>query len=58
MVRRWQPNRLCHTRNTEIRRAYGTEGARVVLGHTKLNTTEIYSERDLAEAASIMRKMG
>ena len=55
---RWSPNRLRHTAATAIRKAHGAEKARVVLGHAKLSTTEIYAERDLAEAASIMRKMG
>jgi integrase len=57
-ARRWSPNQLRHTTATAIRKVHGAEKARVVLGHSKLNTVEIYAERDLAEAASIMRKMG
>jgi integrase len=55
---RWAPNRLRHTGATALRKALGAEKAQVVLGHAKLSTAEIYAERDLAEAASIMRKMG
>lgn len=55
---RWRPNRLRHTAATAVRKQYGLEKARVVLGHSKTTTTEIYAERDQAEAASIMRKMG
>jgi integrase len=55
---RWSPNQIRHTTGTELRRKYGLEGAQVVLGHRKADTTQLYAERDLAKAAEIMREVG
>ncbi len=55
---RWSPNRLRHTAATEIRKRFGLEGAQVVLGHSKPNTTLIYAERDLEKAAAVIRQIG
>ena len=54
----WAPNRLRHTRATELRKLFGIEAVRTVLGHSRLNTSEIYAERDLAEVRRIMRQVG
>ena len=40
----WTPNRLRHNAATRFRKKYGIEIARILLGHRKLNTTEIYAE--------------
>ncbi len=55
---RWSPGQLRHSAGTEIRKKYGLEGAQVVLGHRKADTTQIYAERDLAKAAAIIREVG
>jgi integrase len=58
-VERWHPNQLRHTAATEIRRECGSaEAAQVILGHSRLNTTEIYAERDMSRAKQIMRQIG
>lgn len=57
-VTRWAPNRLRHTAATELRKAYGIEVARAVLGHSHLNTTEIYGEVDQQMVEKIMRERG
>ena len=54
----WGPNRLRHTAATRIRARYGIETARTVLGHQATSTTEIYAERDVATAATIMLEIG
>ena len=54
----WAPNRLRHTRATEVRRMYGLEAAQVILGHAKADVTQVYAERDSALAADIMSKIG
>lgn len=46
----WSPNQLRHARATELNRLVGIQTASAVLGHTRLNTTEVYAQRD-AEAA-------
>lgn len=55
---RWHPHQLRHTKATEIRRAFDTEAAQVILGHSKPDTTIIYAERDLDKARDVMRKIG
>lgn len=54
----WHPHRLRHNAATTLRREYGIEVARVILGHGTLNTTEIYAEADRTKAAEVMRKIG
>ncbi len=55
---RWSPLQLRHTAATAIRAKYGVEAARVILGHTRVETTQIYAERDLTRAAQIVAEMG
>lgn len=55
---RWHPNQLRHTAATAIRREHGIEAARVILGHSKLTTTEIYAEADQVKAAEVMARIG
>ncbi|MFG0315797.1 MAG: tyrosine-type recombinase/integrase, partial [Planctomycetota bacterium JB042] len=54
----WTPNQLRHTAATAIRRRYGIEAARVLLGHATLSTSEIYAEVDETAAKRIMDEMG
>lgn len=54
----WHPNQLRHSMGTEVWRKHGAEGARVVLGHAHIKTTELYAKRDLELALEIARKMG
>lgn len=54
----WSPNKLRHTAATELRRRFGVEHAKVVLGNSRVETTQIYAERDLAMAAEIMEQVG
>jgi hypothetical protein len=49
---------LRHTAATAIRSKYGVEAGKVVLGHTKVETTQIYAERDLGKAQEIMAEIG
>ena len=55
---RWAPNRLRHTRATDIRKTHGLEAAQVVLGHSRADITQVYAERDEAKAAAVMRDVG
>ena len=52
-VPKWTPGQLRHNAGTKIRRKYGIEAARLVLGHQSASTTEIYAEKDAEEAARI-----
>ena len=54
----WSPHQLRHTRATMIRRDFGLEAAKAVLGHADTKVTEIYAERDLDRATEVMRAIG
>jgi integrase len=54
----WSPLQLRHTAATLIRAKYGVEAAKAILGHTRVETSQIYAERDLAAAEKIMREIG
>jgi integrase len=54
---RWHPNRLRHSRATELRR-YGLDVVKTILGHSKVETTQIYSEKDMAAAMEVVSKIG
>lgn len=55
---RWSPNQLRHNAATSLRKEFGIAAARVVLGHSSADVTEIYAELDLAKAAEIMSRVG
>jgi integrase len=54
---RWHPNQLRHTRATELRH-HGLDIVKTILGHRRVETTQIYSEKDLAAAMELMAKIG
>jgi integrase len=53
----WSPNRLRHNRATELRR-HGLDLAKTILGHSKIETTLIYAEKDLESAKTLMAEIG
>ncbi len=52
-VPEWSPLQLRHTAGTRLRAEYGVEVAKVILGHSKVETAQIYAERDLNRAEQI-----
>jgi integrase len=54
---RWHPNWLRHSRATELR-PHGLDLVKTILGHSKVETTQIYSEKDLAAAMELVAKIG
>jgi integrase len=57
-VPHWHPNQLRHAAATRIRREFGLDAARAVLGHHSIVTAKAYVELDEAKAAEIMRRIG
>ena len=57
-IESWTPYQLRHSAATIIRKKYGIEAARVVLGHKNLSTTEIYAEADRESAIEAMKEIG
>lgn len=57
-VDHWTPNRLRHARATELRAAFGLDTAGAVLGHTRLETTQIYAEQARTRAVEAALRSG
>jgi integrase len=57
-VQEWGPNRLRHTRATELARENGIEKTAVVLGHSDIRSTQRYAKKEAATAAALMRQLG
>jgi integrase len=55
---RWFPHQLRHAKGTEIRREFGLDEARAVLGHRSPTVTELYAELDAGKAAEVMEQLG
>lgn len=54
---RWHPNQLRHSRATELR-SHGLDVVKTILGHSRLETTQVYSEKDMAAAMELVSKIG
>ena len=57
-IAHWHPHQLRHAAATRIRKQYGLEAARVMLGHKSLAVTEVYAEQDAAKVEEIARRVG
>jgi integrase len=54
----WHPNQLRHNAATRLRKEFGLDVARAVLGHSSPVVTEVYAELDGAKAAEAMERVG
>ncbi len=54
----WGPGRLRHNAATMIRREFGLDAARAVLGHSTPAVTAVYAEADMEKAAEAMERLG
>ena len=54
----WHPHQLRHTKATQIRKQFGLDAARAVLGHRSPKVTEVYAEIDVNKAAEVMTMLG
>lgn len=55
---RFHANRLRHSAATRLRKEFGLDVARAVLGHSSPVVTEVYAEMDMAKAAEAMERVG
>jgi site-specific recombinase XerD len=55
---RWHPHQLRHNAATLLRKEYGIEVAKIILGHATLSATQLYAERDLQKALEIVNRIG
>lgn len=54
----WHPHQLRHSRATELRKSFGIEAARVALGHSDVETSLIYAEKDRGVGMKIAAEVG
>jgi integrase len=54
----WFPHQLRHAVATRLRREFGLEAARTVLGHASASVTERYAAQDRDQARTVMDKVG
>lgn len=54
----WTPHRLRHNAATNLRREFGLEAAKLVLGHSCGRMTELYAEADKAKTADVIARVG
>ncbi|MEN6306692.1 MAG: site-specific integrase [Anaerohalosphaeraceae bacterium] len=54
----WHPHQIRHTHATVIASLDSVETAKAALGHKRLQTTEIYAEKDMRRAIDAARKYG
>lgn len=55
---RWHPHQLRHTAATKLRRQFGIDVARIILGHQSAGMTEVYAEADVQKALAVMGQVG
>ena len=55
---RWHPHQLRHNAATELRKEFGLDTARIILGHHSPAITLIYAEADQKKALEAMMKVG
>ena len=54
----WHPHQLRHSSATALRKEFGIELARIILGHSSAFVTEIYAECDRVKAMEAMQQVG
>jgi integrase len=54
----WSPHRLRHNAATFLRKEFGLDVARIVLGHRSPAITEVYAELDHGKALEVVGKVG
>jgi integrase len=58
LIPTWHPNQLRHNAATKLRKEFGVELARIILGHATAFTTEIYAEADRDQAMQVIARVG
>lgn len=58
LIPSWHPHQLRHNAATELRREFGIETARAVLGHSSIATSELYAEFDHSKARDAIARIG
>jgi integrase len=54
----WHPHQLRHNAATFLRKEFGLETARIILGHRSAAMTEVYAEMDQGKAMEAIVRVG
>jgi integrase len=54
----WHPHQLRHLAGTRLRKEFGLEVSRILLGHKSVMATQIYAEADKAAAIEVISRVG
>jgi integrase len=54
----WHPHQLRHTAATRLRREFGLDAAKAILGHRTVTVTQFYAEQDERLAETVARQVG
>jgi integrase len=54
----WSPLQLRHAAATKIRESFGLEAAQVILGHSRVDSTQLYAEKNMNRASEIIAEIG
>jgi integrase len=54
----WAPNRIRHSFASDVRKKYGIEPVQALLGHARLNTSEIYARKSEELMRQVAAKIG
>lgn len=54
----WTPHQLRHSRGTLVRAKHGLEAAQATLGHSTLQATQLYAQKQMALARLVAKQMG
>jgi len=54
----WHPHQLRHNAATFLRKEFGIETARIILGHRSAVITEVYAEQDQQKALEVIMRVG
>ncbi len=57
-VPHWHPHQLRHSSATRLRKEFGLDMARCILGHRSPAVTEVYAQIDHAKAMEVVEKIG
>ncbi len=57
-VPRWHPHQLRHNAATFLRKEFGLDTARIILGHTTPRVTDLYAELDAEKAIKAITEIG
>ena len=58
IVPHWSPHQLRHNFATMVRKQFGIEAARILLGHRSVAVSELYAEVDRAKVREVVARIG